>query len=629
MSLLAPVGRKSFWPRLFVATLYFVLIAGAVTMVWPFLLMMGTAITTHYDGWRYQPMPRYLWDRGDLLCKYVVDKDADALFGERYGRSGLTAFSLRPDHFAWLADLPASARAARANDLADFIRNDCPERFLYPAFAWQTQKTYSPLWIREAWIPWLQRKYGTLDRLNRAHGYPYRRWSDLGTRGVLNPLRHARERAEDPHARDLLEFLLASRREHPEWVSLPTAHEAFQAYLVVRYGTVARFNRKNGTRWRDFSEIGFRHPAHGGEFAHDLEETDPLRRRPVEFFLRRLLPLQFYRVDSSAHPAWERFLVRRRLSPQEHPFREFAPESQERVVAWVEFLHEAAPLAAIRVDDPVTHWRAFLQRRYGGNLAALNRAHAANFSAWDALARLPVAEMAEAEVNRSVWRLRARYLMGNYLEVFARVGAHGRALANTLIYVTLAVAGALLVNPLAAYALARFRLRHASRVLIFLLATMAFPAEVAMIPGFLLVRDLGLLNTFGALVLPGLASGYSIFLLKGFFESLPPELYEAGLLDGASETRMFWSITLPLSKPILAVIALGAFSSAYGAFIFAFLTCQDPSMWTLMVFLYQFQQESSTGLVMASLVVAAVPTLTVFILCQRVILRGIAIPSFK
>jgi multiple sugar transport system permease protein len=141
--------------------------------------------------------------------------------------------------------------------------------------------------------------------------------------------------------------------------------------------------------------------------------------------------------------------------------------------------------------------------------------------------------------------------------------------------------------------------------------------------------SISLMNTFWALVLPGLANGYGIFLLKGFFDSLPPELYEAGLIDGAGELRMFWRITLPMSKPILAVIALGAFSGAYGAFMHAFLICQDPRMWTLMVFLYEFQQMHTLPLVMASLVVAAIPTLLVFVFCQNVILRGIVIPTFK
>jgi multiple sugar transport system permease protein len=106
-------------------------------------------------------------------------------------------------------------------------------------------------------------------------------------------------------------------------------------------------------------------------------------------------------------------------------------------------------------------------------------------------------------------------------------------------------------------------------------------------------------------------------------------LYEAALIDGAGEMTIFLRMALPLTKPILAIIALGSFSYAYSAFMFAFLTCQDPSMWTLMVFLYEFQQNYPNYLVMASLVVSAIPTLLVFIFCQNIILRGIVVPSFK
>ena len=118
-------------------------------------------------------------------------------------------------------------------------------------------------------------------------------------------------------------------------------------------------------------------------------------------------------------------------------------------------------------------------------------------------------------------------------------------------------------------------------------------------------------------------------MLICFFDSLPKELYEAADIDGATEWNKFWIITMNLSKPILAVVALGAFSAAYSNFMYAFILCQDRDMWTLMVWLYQLQQFSSQGVVFASLIIAAIPTLIVFICFQNVILRGIVVPTEK
>ena len=92
---------------------------------------------------------------------------------------------------------------------------------------------------------------------------------------------------------------------------------------------------------------------------------------------------------------------------------------------------------------------------------------------------------------------------------------------------------------------------------------------------------------------------------------------------------MFWNFTMALSKPILAVLALGAFTAAYGNFMFAFILCPDERMWTLMVFLYQFQQGGAMGLTFAALLVAAIPTFVVFVFCQNIIIRGIVVPVEK
>ena len=144
-----------------------------------------------------------------------------------------------------------------------------------------------------------------------------------------------------------------------------------------------------------------------------------------------------------------------------------------------------------------------------------------------------------------------------------------------------------------------------------------------------MLRQFNLLNTFAALILPGMANGYSIFLLKGFFDSLPQELYESAQLDGANEWVLFWQITMGLSKPILAVVALNAFTAAYSNFMFAFVVCQDRRMWTMMVWLYELQQQSGQAVMYASLVIAAIPTFLIFLFCQNIIMRGIVVPSEK
>ena len=186
----------------------------------------------------------------------------------------------------------------------------------------------------------------------------------------------------------------------------------------------------------------------------------------------------------------------------------------------------------------------------------------------------------------------------------------------------------LTINPITAYALSRFKLKAANKLLLFLLATMAFPAEIAMIPNFLLLRDLHLLNTFWALVLPGMANGFSIFLLKGMFDGLPQDLYEAAELDGANEATIFWHITMPLVKPFLAYLSLGTFIAAYSSFVFAFLLCPQEKMWTLMVYLQQMDW-ASQPIQFAAFVLASIPTLVVFITCQRIIMEGIILPTEK
>jgi multiple sugar transport system permease protein len=206
----------------------------------------------------------------------------------------------------------------------------------------------------------------------------------------------------------------------------------------------------------------------------------------------------------------------------------------------------------------------------------------------------------------------------------------GQAAWNTFLLVALSLISALTINPIAAYSLSRFPLKSTQKILIFFLATMAFPAEVAMIPNFLLLRDFGLLNTYWALVLPGMANGFAIFLLKGFFDSLPRELYEAAEIDGASEFQVFRMVAVPLIKPILAYIGLNTFVIAYSSFMWAFVICPKEEMWTLMVWVYDFQMKNpGNNYIMAATVLVSLPPLVVFFFANRIIMRGIVIPSLK
>lgn len=240
---------------------------------------------------------------------------------------------------------------------------------------------------------------------------------------------------------------------------------------------------------------------------------------------------------------------------------------------------------------------------------------------------LPVASSDSHFLTQNVTQVRREFTWRNYNYVLDYILINGRAVLNTILFCILTIIVQLTVNPIAAYALSRYPMKATGKILLFLLATMAFPAEVAMIPSFLLLKDLHLLNTFAALVLPAAASGYMIFLLKGFFDSLPQEIFESGQIDGAPEWKMMLKLAFPLSKPVFGYLALLAFMGSYGAFIYAFLVAQNREMWTLMVFIYQLQLVAPKSVVMAAVTIAALPTLVVFLLAQNVIMRGIVLPG--
>ena len=314
-----------------------------------------------------------------------------------------------------------------------------------------------------------------------------------------------------------------------------------------------------------------------------------------------------------------------------YPARTVPPASAARARKdWLVFVREHASAKFIQLtpQPELAAWQKFLAKTYQNDIAGLNHAWGLTYADF---ARFGIDYwnhdyfIFQQHKSGIFWE----FVKRNYVMVMDVMLVNGPAILNTVIYCALMIGMALLVNPLAAYGMSRFKLPNTYKIILLLMMTMAFPPMVMGIPNFILLKKLGLLNTFFALVLPVAADGYFIFLLKGFFDSLPQELFESATIDGASEWQIFWTIAMSLSKPIMAVIALSAFNAAYRNFMLAFIVCQDKSMWTLMVHIYQLIQRSATGVGFAALVVASIPTFLVFVFCQNIIIRGIVVPTEK
>jgi multiple sugar transport system permease protein len=221
----------------------------------------------------------------------------------------------------------------------------------------------------------------------------------------------------------------------------------------------------------------------------------------------------------------------------------------------------------------------------------------------------------------------------NYLQLAKRAEEFpvGRWFLNSLgvsLTTTLLV---LTVSSLAAYAFARLRFRGRDALFLTVVATMAVPAQVTLIPVFLIVQRLGLFNTYGGLILPGVASAFGVFLLRQFFVAIPRELEEAAYLDGANHLTTFAQVILPLGKPALATLAIFTFIGSWNDFVWPLIVTNDVEMRTLPVGLSIFQGRYTTeyGLTMAAAAAMTIPAVIAFLIFQKRITEGIALTGLK
>ncbi len=218
----------------------------------------------------------------------------------------------------------------------------------------------------------------------------------------------------------------------------------------------------------------------------------------------------------------------------------------------------------------------------------------------------------------------------NYTQVLQQA-PFARWFLNTLIVTVVVVIGNLLFCSLAGYAFARLKFFGRDVVFMLVLATLMIPFQVIMIPTFLIVRRLGLIDTLGALIVPNLAGAFGIFLLRQFFRTLPIELEEAARIDGASRLGVLFKIVLPLSGPALATLAVITFLWTWNDFLWPLVTIYNPNNMTLQLGLLTFQgaHQTNTHLLMAANVMSMVPVLLLFLVAQRWFIRGIATTGLK
>jgi multiple sugar transport system permease protein len=213
-----------------------------------------------------------------------------------------------------------------------------------------------------------------------------------------------------------------------------------------------------------------------------------------------------------------------------------------------------------------------------------------------------------------------------------RQSAFGRWFWNTLVVTTTVVASNLVLCSLAAYAFARVRFLGRGIIYFILLATLMVPLQVVLIPTFLIVKDFGLIDHLGALIVPNLANVFGIFMLTQFFRTLPVELEEAARIDGASRLSILVRIVLPLSLPALATLAVIQFMWTWNDFLWPLVTIlTNQNAFTLQLGLATFQgaHNAQWHLVAAANIMSMVPLLVLFLLAQRFFVRGIATQGIK
>lgn len=223
------------------------------------------------------------------------------------------------------------------------------------------------------------------------------------------------------------------------------------------------------------------------------------------------------------------------------------------------------------------------------------------------------------------------FTLDNYRKLFTEAPLFGRWFFNSTIVAVCVTSFNLLFNSMAGYALARIRFPGNQFLFIVILAVLMIPGQITLIPTFLILKHLGLLNTYQGLIVPNVVNATFIFMMRQFFINFPKELEEAAALDGLNRWSTFWYVVLPLAKPALAAQAIFIFMGAWNNFLMPLMITFDSEMFTLPIGLNTFKGQyiSYWNYIMAASMVFTLPALGIYAFFNRYFVRGVTFTGNK
>jgi len=240
-------------------------------------------------------------------------------------------------------------------------------------------------------------------------------------------------------------------------------------------------------------------------------------------------------------------------------------------------------------------------------------------------------ELSQVFVYPPEW-IPAPFVWTNYPEAFRAV-PFARWFVNSAVIAVMVTLGQLLTCSLAGYTFARLRFPGRTPLFLIYLGTMMIPPHVTIIPVFVMMNNLALIDTFYPLILPALVSAWGTFLFRQYFLTMPSELEDAAKIDGCSFFRIYRQIFMPLSKPVIATLGIFTFMGSWNDFLGPLIFLQSKDNKTLTVGLLQFRAEfqglSNWPVMMAGVVISVLPILIAFIIGQKYFVRGIALTGIK